>query len=541
MEGGVDRITPTVIEARRAELQLEPHRLAWLRIRRALEATGDDPAERAELAAEIRAALRLIDEPDVRGTLAREAAELARARGIEVRASEILTALKLEQTERAGPLENGKQPQGRQLLTADPEPWSQPVVGIDVAEELRDVVERHVALPDGAAIASVLWILHAHAHRAATISPLLALTSPEKRCGKTTLLTLIGALVPRPATTANITSAALFRAVERFCPTLLIDEADAFLAGKNAQDEIRGLLNSGHTRATARAIRTVGDDFEPREFSTWCPKAIALIGKLPPTLEDRAINIQMRRRAADEQLERLRIDRLDGLEPLRRRAWTWARGTLGQLQEADPDVPTELHDRAADNWRPLLAIADAIGGPWRASGRTAARLLSPTTNDEESSAGILLLADLRELFDRRGVKTLFSGDIVDELVQREDRPWPEWRRGTPITQRGIARLLAPFGIRPKQIWEDGQNRRGYRRSDLQETFLRYLGAGSLDALEASQQAGFPGSGEPLGESGPSGCGRGGEPHQEGDLAAYQSKRGVETPEERNQGGLIWDN
>lgn len=43
-------------------------------------------------------------------------------------------------------------------------------------------------------------------------------------------------------------------------PTMLIDEADTFLCDN---DELRGVLNTGHTRATAYVIRTVGEDHEP--------------------------------------------------------------------------------------------------------------------------------------------------------------------------------------------------------------------------------------------------------------------------------------
>ena len=63
-------------------------------------------------------------------------------------------------------------------------------------------------------------------------------------------------------------------------------------------------------------------------------------------------------------MERLRLDRLDELTPLARRAARWAADHLDALSGADPDVPAELHDRAADNWRPLLAVADLASGGW---------------------------------------------------------------------------------------------------------------------------------------------------------------------------------
>jgi hypothetical protein len=72
----------------------------------------------------------------------------------------------------------------------------------------------------------------------------------------------------------------------------------------------------------------------------------------------------MYRRRRDEIVERLRLDRLDEFIPLARRCARWALDNVARLRGADPPVPAELHDRAADNWRPLLAIADLAGGDW---------------------------------------------------------------------------------------------------------------------------------------------------------------------------------
>ena len=224
------------------------------------------------------------------------------------------------------------------------------------------------------------------------MSPLLGITSPEKRCGKTTLLALLTALALRALPASNITPAALFRAVERFRPTLIIDEADTFL---REREELRGILNSGHTHETAFVVRTVGDEHEPRAFSTWSPKAIALIGRLPSTLEDRAIPIPMKRKAPGEEVERLRLDRIaESLSDIRSQAMRWAQDCTERLRQADPEVPAGLHDRAADNWRPLLAIADDAGGAWPAKARTAAADLSGA-GDGDASARVQLLSDIR--------------------------------------------------------------------------------------------------------------------------------------------------
>jgi len=193
------------------------------------------------------------------------------------------------------------QQQGRPVLFDDPEPWSEVVNGASLLEDIVTVLERFVVLPSHAAEAVALWVLHACALEAFTISPLLATCSPTKRSGKTLLLEVISFLLVRRIFASNITPATLFRCVDKFTPCLLIDEADTFL---NDNDELRGILDAGHRKASAYIMRTVGDEHEPVLFVTWCAKAIAKIGKLPGTLEDRSILISLRRKGRSERVER---------------------------------------------------------------------------------------------------------------------------------------------------------------------------------------------------------------------------------------------
>ena len=361
---------------------------------------------------------------------------------------------------------------GRGLTLSPPEPSSEPVDGVRLLDELAATFRRHVALPEGAAEAQALWIVHSYALDAAFASPLLALTSPEKRCGKTTNLEVLAALASCPLPASNITPAALFRAIEKFHPTLLVDEADTFLA---TNDELRGVLNSGHTRTTAQVIRTVGEDHEPRIFSTWCPKVIALIGRLPGTLEDRAIVVSLRRRTAGEAVERLRRDRLnDRLAALRSRIARWVADHRADLQQAESEVPEALHDRAQDNWRPLLAIADLAGGDWPQRARQSALALGAGSARDDDSARTLLLADIRDLFTEQDARFLPSEEIVHALIGLEERPWADWGKGKPLTKNHLARLLRPFGVRPNVQRDGAGTARGYAADDFEDAFARYL-------------------------------------------------------------------
>jgi putative DNA primase/helicase len=378
---------------------------------------------------------------------------------------------------------------GRAVDFAEPEPWPEPVDGSALLGELAATLTRFVALPRFADVAAALWTVHAHALEAAGASPLLALTSPEKRCGKTTTLSLLARLVPRALLSSNISPAALFRIVERYSPTLLVDEADSFLREK---EELRGILNSGHARDAAYVVRTVGDEHEPRRFSTWAAKAIALIGRLPDTLADRSIVVPMRRRAPGDQVERLRLDRPGAFEDLRRRAARWAADQLAELRGADPEVPGEIGDRAADNWRPLLAIANLAGGEWPERARQAAVALSGGAAEARDSVREQLLADIRETFRERAMERIFTEELLAELRAREDRPWGEWRSGHAMSAVQLARQLKPFGVRPRLFRDGAKSSRGYSVDDFADAFARYLpSADPLLPLQINADAGLP--------------------------------------------------
>lgn len=367
-------------------------------------------------------------------------------------------------------------PSGESVLFPEIEPWPETVKGADLLEGLVQYVRRHAVVSEHEAIAIALFVLHTYLIDSVGVSPVLALASPEKRCGKTTVLTLLSRLVYRSLPCSNITPAAVFRAIEAWHPTLLIDEADTFLRNS---DELRGVLNSGHTRETAYVIRTVGDNHQPRRFCTWAPKVIALIGNLPDTLHDRAIVINLRRKLAHENTEKLRYADPAQLEELRRRCARFAQDSKEAVQSAQPPLPAELNDRAADNWEPLIAIADQAGDEWPVRAREAALALSGETFEQDDSRRVLLLSDIRDVFASKKVERLSSADLIEALAAMEDRPWGEYNRAQygykQVSPRQLSQLLKGFGIAPKdiRIGERG-GVKGYMLEQFEDAFSRYL-------------------------------------------------------------------
>src|SRR5262249_23571643 len=104
-----------------------------------------------------------------------------------------------------------------------------------------------------------------------------------------------------------------------------------------------------------------GENHQPRQFATYAACAIACIGKLPDTLADRSIPITMRRKRRSDKLHSLREGRTSHLDALARRIARWTADNSDRMAEMVPQVPESIINRAADNWEPLLAIADAVG------------------------------------------------------------------------------------------------------------------------------------------------------------------------------------
>jgi putative DNA primase/helicase len=357
------------------------------------------------------------------------------------------------------------------------EPWPQAVDGKALLSELVTTILAYVVLEESDAIAMALWILHAHAHDAATISAILAIISPQPRCGKTTLGNLLKELTPNPLLASNISAAALFRSIEAAQPTLIVDEADTFLA-KN--DERRGILNSGHNRRAAFVYRAekVGKKLTPVQYSTWAPKAIASIENLPRTLQDRSIAIRLRRKLPSEKVRNFRADRVQALTNLCRMAARWAQDNLDTLRNLDASVPGQLHDRQADNWRPLFNIADRIGGEWPAKARAAALTIEGAESECEKASptsGIRLLADCRTVFEDEGATEPSAKEIIARLYALDESPWRDYKWGKPITESAFAALLEPFGIKSKrQKSGKDKGRMKWRRSDFEDAWRRYL-------------------------------------------------------------------
>lgn len=353
------------------------------------------------------------------------------------------------------------------------EPWPDPVDGDALIAALIGCIQHHVVMRPDAALAVALWIMLTWIHEeAATHSPILMVTSPEAECGKSTLLGLIILLVPRSLASVGISPAALFRSIEKWQPTLIIDEADvAFVQN----EDLRAVVNSGWTRGQG-VVRCDGDDNEPRLFSTFCPKAIGLKGKkLPDTTASRAIVIELKRKLAGDNVEDFRHVDSPKLQELRQKLLRWKIDNADALANANPLLPDGFLNRVAANWHLLLAIADAAGGEWPEKAREAASTIAKVKATVDASMGVQLLSDIRAIFDGQ-TDCVFSQTLIEKLTTDPEGSWAEYYRGKPLTQKQLARLLGTYGILSETVWIGDKSRKGYKRAAFGDAWTRYLGA-----------------------------------------------------------------
>jgi hypothetical protein len=390
--------------------------------------------------------------------------------------------------------EGGTKEELRAPVTSNPERKPEGEAdGVTALNRIFSFLRRFVFLSRAQLLVVVLWIAHTHVVDAADVTPYLAITSPEKRSGKTRLLEALAVLVANPWMTGRVTAAVLIRKIDKEHPTLLLDESDAAFGGdKEYAEVLRGVLNSGHRRE-GRASCCVGQgaNMSYQDFSTFSPKAIAGIGKLPDTVADRAVPIRLKRKSPSERVERFRLREVEGeAAALREMLAAWCERIVDNLRDARPDLPSELTDRQQDGAEPLLVIADAAGGEWPEAARQALIEVCTSAQASDESVSVMLLRDIRAIFEDRKVDRLSSASLVSALTEIETSPWVEWKNGKPLTARGLAKLLRPFEIDPNSVRLGDKTPKGYLRSDFEDAFQRYLSATSATVNNSTDLGGI---------------------------------------------------
>jgi len=379
----------------------------------------------------------------------------------------------LVKTERAKG--SGIEGEGKKRPFVEVEPHPDPIDPAQLLSEIADTIRQFIVLDKEQSHAAALWVALTHFIDVVEVAPLAIINAPEKSCGKTQLLTVLGRMSYRPLPASNASASALFRAVELWKPTILIDEADTFF---RENFELHGMVNAGYLRdGYVLRSEAVGDSFEPKMFSVFSAKAlagIALEKHLPDATMSRGIVFNLRRKLSHESVGRLRhADRglFAGIaEKLARFSLDYSQ----QVRLARPALPDSLSDRDQDNWDGLLAIASCAGAEWLARATVAALKLSGAA-EKTISTGNELLSDIQHIFEAKRADKISTADLIAALCTDEESPWATYNRGKPITPRQVAKQLSTYGIASKNIRLGAyETPKGFELSQFADAFTRYL-------------------------------------------------------------------
>lgn len=350
-------------------------------------------------------------------------------------------------------------------------PYEGQIDGNAIFEEIALIFDQHLILPEGASTALALWCMNTYVYNCNKYLPKLLISSPTKGCGKTTALEILGKLVNRPLSGANMSKAAIYRVLDAYSPTLIIDEADTFLCDVEG---LGGILNAGHSKTHATVWRCQGDNHDPTPFNVFSPQAIGMIGQpKSDTLLSRCILINMKKKTPEESIRRFKAN--DPIyEITRSKLATWAEGVTVYLEELDSIRLGYGDDRYQDNWEPLLNIANLCSEECLENAKSTAIQLTNCAQGDD--LGPMLLEDIKNIFEKKNKDRLPSTIIALELSAMEDRPWTEMGYGKGINERTLSTMLKPFSIAPKTIRISAdKTAKGYLLDAFEDAFKRYLG------------------------------------------------------------------
>lgn len=181
--------------------------------------------------------------------------------------------------------------------------------------------------------------------------------------GKTTTLKVIGSLCYKAIICGGaITSSPIFRFIDRYKGTLVIDESD--FKNSDLNDEIIKILNCGYTKDIPVLRSDVkGKGFEPTAYDCYSPKILATRNFWKDeALESRCITIKMRKRTRQDVP--LNID-LDIFKPealkIRNKLLMWRFKNYGKRRLNENLKVNGIEDRINQIMVPLLSIIEDDG------------------------------------------------------------------------------------------------------------------------------------------------------------------------------------
>lgn len=422
---------------------------------------------------------RLADMPPTEYEKARRT--IAKAHDVRVQHLDREVALR-----RPKPLEADEGSAGPSIgLPVDP-PWTGPVPQLSqLLDRIVAEVRRYVVLHEWQAHLVAAWVALTYfvfdSRIDLQVMPRLAVQSAAISSGKTALLRIVCTLVRHGKLYGRATSAGIYRALSQAELTLCLDEVE-FLRN-DPYSPMMQVLDSSHHREDANILLTEPQKVGPpiaRELSTWAAMVLACNGQLPGSLQSRSIVVVLQRALADEAHEFLEKRSTPELVGLRRELTAWA-ALIAELPfPSRGEMPPEIYNRAADNWRPMFAIGRLAGDAWLERIREAS--LKALQTETLPPLIVSLLASVKLAFGENPKPTtwLDTGELAARLIAQEGEPWGKVNRGGPIDpywlRTKLISLLDPPGA--QDWWQTvkggkQKHRSGYFFNQFADAFRRF--------------------------------------------------------------------
>ena len=361
-------------------------------------------------------------------------------------------------------------------------PWDGEVDGGHILDALSSTIRKHMVMEDYAADAVALWsvLTWLHDHAELEVAPFLNITAPTIQSGKSTLLGIVKEFVRGPLADTGSSEAYLFRTINRYQPTMLMDEIDL----KSKENQVfAAMLNGSQLRESAwigRAEPTANKQWREVRYSTWCPKVLCGIGGLSEATTSRCIQVKLERAPKGKRPPRWRSRDKHLVTEIRAKLARWtidnADAIVAGRDAIDFDAPPldHLTDRQADGWQALLSTAERAGGEWPGRAREACLSIVKEADDNRSVAE-LLIGDIRAIFTfYDDPDWMATKQLLAHLNSMHERRWPTFRRGDkPMNAMALSFQMRKFGLVPIQRMRDGRNNRGYLLSSTSPVAARY--------------------------------------------------------------------
>jgi hypothetical protein len=313
-----------------------------------------------------------------------------------------------------------------------------------------------------------LWIMGTYLYSAFSYYGYAFFHSQFKRSGKTRVLEIIGHLAFEATSPLNAPTTAAIRDIASEGRTLQLDTLERW-RGKSPEafSAAMELLDAGfRQRGTVAKMVPSDDGFRRVQYPVYAPYSMAAIDRdsLSDTALDRAFVIEMHRKAARIKTRSYHYHKVErGCQPIRSNLYLWAFGHAARVatvyESKDLQASLDrlgLHDRAADIWKPILAIAGVLGIDITTLGRLAQEM-GRDPEAAEDDRRLTVLSDL--LAHAKG------GKVVETTTQL--RSWISFS----VTERELHGLFSGWGFDQRNRWIRGESRRAW---SLSETKLRAL-------------------------------------------------------------------